>query len=257
MVELGPPEIVVLALAGLLAGAINAVAGGGSLVSFPALLAVGYPSIAANVTNIVAVLPGYLGGSVAYRRELAGQRPRALALSASSVAGGLSGALLFELSSERLFETIVPFLILFSCGLLAAQPVLPRAVQRRGGPRGAGGEHRSAAVHALVFAAAVYGGYFGAGLGIMLLAILAICIDDGLQRLNALKGLMSLVISLASAVYFALFAPVVWAAAAIIASTSLAGGQVGVSLARRLSPAALRGVVVVFGVVVAAWLLVD
>ena len=107
MVELGPPEIVVLALAGLLAGAINAVAGGGSLVSFPALLAVGYPSIAANVTNIVAVLPGYLGGSVAYRRELAGQGLRALALSASSVAGGLSGALLLELSSERLFETIV------------------------------------------------------------------------------------------------------------------------------------------------------
>lgn len=255
MVELGAPEIALLAVAGLLAGAINAVAGGGSLVSFPALLAVGYPSITANVTNIVAVLPGYLGGTIAYRRELSGQRPRALALSASAGTGGLAGALLLEVSPERLFEAIVPFLILFACALLAAQPALSRALARGGRAPAGEDQHRRAGVHALAFAAAVYGGYFGAGLGIMLLAILAICIDDGLQRLNALKGLLSLVIGVVSAAYFALFAPVVWAAAAIIAATSLAGGQLGVALARRLREDVLRVVVVAYGAAVAVWLL--
>jgi uncharacterized protein len=250
VVHLGPGEVALLAGAGLLAGAVNAVAGGGSLISFPALLAVGYPSVPANVTNNVALLPGYLGGTLAYRAELAGQGPRARRLGATSAAGGLAGAVLLNVSPPGVFEAIVPFLILLSCALLLAQPAAARAVERRG-HRG-----RPGAVHASTFLAAVYGGYFGAGLGIMLLAVLGAFLPDDLQRLNALKGLLSLVISAVAVVYFALFGPVAWAAAAIMAVASLAGGQGGVRVARRLSATALRWVVVVFGTAVAIVLLV-
>jgi len=249
VVELSGPDLALLAGAGLLAGAVNAVAGGGSLISFPALLAVGYPSVPANVTNNVALLPGYLGGTLAYRAELAGQGPRARRLGATSAAGGLAGAVLLDVSPPGVFEAIVPFLILLSCALLLAQPAAARAVERRGH------QGRPGAVHAGTFLASVYGGYFGAGLGIMLLAVLGAFVREDLQRLNALKGLLSLVISAVAVVYFALFGPVAWAAAAIMAVASLAGGQAGVRLARRLSPDVLRWLVVTFGVVVAAVLL--
>jgi uncharacterized membrane protein YfcA len=250
MVHLGAGELALLGGAGLLAGGVNAVAGGGSLISFPALLAVGYPSVPANVTNNVALLPGYVGGTLAYREELSGQGRRARALSATGAVGGLIGAILLNISPPGVFEAIVPFLILLSCALLVAQPAASRAVERRGH------QGKPAAVHAGVFLSAVYGGYFGAGLGIMLLAALGAFLPDDMQRLNALKGLLSLVISAAAVVYFALFAPVVWAAAAVMAVTSLAGGQLGVRLARRLSATALRWVVVAFGTGVAIVLLV-
>jgi uncharacterized protein len=249
MSELGLGELALLAGAGFLAGAVNAVAGGGSLISFPALLAVGYPSVTANVTNNVAVLPGYLGGSLGYRRELRGQRERVLALALTSAAGAACGAALLLLGSERLFERIVPFLILFSCALLAAQPLLSRRLRP---PE----RENSVRLHAMEFAGAVYGGYFGAGLGIMLLAGLALSVDDDIQRLNALKGLLSLLIGAVAAVSFALFGPVVWEAAAVMAVASLVGGQAGVVVARRLPAAALRTVVVAFGVGVAVALLV-
>jgi len=250
MVEPGSLQLALLGGAGLLAGAVNAVAGGGSLISFPALLAVGYPSVQANVTNNVALLPGYVGGTLAYRRELAGQGARARRLGATCAVGGLIGAVLLDVSPPGVFEAIVPFLILLSCALLVVQPAAARAVERRG-HRG-----RPGAVHAGAFLSAVYGGYFGAGLGIMLLAALGAFLPDDMQRLNALKGLLSLVISAVAVVYFALFGPVAWAAAAVMAVTSLAGGQGGVRLARRLSATALRRVVVVFGTAVALVLLV-
>jgi uncharacterized membrane protein YfcA len=250
MVHLGAGELALLGGAGLLAGGVNAVAGGGSLISFPALLAVGYPSVPANVTNNVALLPGYVGGTLAYREELSGQGRRARVLSATGALGGLLGAILLDVSPPGVFEAIVPFLILLSCGLLVAQPAAARAVERRGH------QGKPAAVHAGVFLSAVYGGYFGAGLGIMLLAALGAFLPDDMQRLNALKGLLSLVISASAVVYFTLFAPVVWAAAAVMAVTSLVGGQLGVRLARRLSAAALRWLVVAFGTGVAVVLLV-
>jgi hypothetical protein len=225
---------------------VNAVAGGGSLISFPALLAVGYPSVTANVTNSVAVLPGYLGGSIGYRRELEGQRGRLLALTPTCVAGSAAGAALLLVGSDKAFEAIVPFLILFACALLAAQPLFKRIVPRPSGP---------VPLHAMQFLAAVYGGYFGAGLGIMLLAVLEFSIEDDLQRLNALKGLLSFVIGAVAAVSFALFGPVKWGAAAITAAASLGGGQAGVVVARRLPANVLRGLVVAFGVGVAVVLL--
>lgn len=250
---LAPADIVLLVVAGLAAGAVNAVAGGGSLISFPALLAAGLPSVAANVTNAVAVLPGYLGGTIAYRRELEGQRRRAIALGATSAVGAVLGAWLLIISPESLFEAIVPFLILAACGLLAAQPLLSRKLRP---PSREGGAPRSPRLHAAAFASAVYGGYFGAGVGIMLLAVLALTLDDELQRLNALKGLLSFVIGLASVAYFVAFGPVRWGAAAVMAVATFAGGHLGVAVARRLPATVLRGLVITFGVVVSVWLLV-
>jgi uncharacterized membrane protein YfcA len=252
--HLDAPEIVLLAVAGLAAGAVNAVAGGGSLISFPALLAVGLPSVAANVTNAVGVLPSYLGGSLAYREELAGQRRVTIVLAATSTAGALLGAWLLVISPEHVFERIVPFLILLACALLIAQPAISRAF--RAPPNGQAA-YRSLPLHLSQFAVSVYGGYFNGGLGILLLAVLALQVRDSLQRLNALKGVLSLVVGAASAAYFAAFAPVAWDAAAIMAVASFAGGHAGVGVARRMSPELLRRVVVAFGVCVAAWLLVD
>jgi uncharacterized membrane protein YfcA len=247
-------EAVLLLVAGFAAGAVNSVAGGGSLISFPALLAVGYPSVTANVTNAVAVLPGYLGGTVAYRRELRGQRRTVIALAVTTGAGALCGAILLLTTSERAFDRIVPWLVLFSCLLLALQPTLARVLEPV-----AHGEHRGPGprVHVMTFASAVYGGYFGAGLGIMLLAVLTLGIADDLQRLNALKGVLSLVVGLVAALFFAIFGPVAWGAALVTAAGALVGGHAGVAVARRLSPAVLRAGVVVFGVAVAVWLLLS
>jgi uncharacterized protein len=251
MMELDPAALAFLCAAGLVAGAINAVAGGGSLISFPALLLLGYPGVTANATNIVAVLPGYVGGSVGYRRELRGQGARARALSITSAAGALVGALLLVALPPGVFEAIAPFLILVACAVLAAQPLLDRTA----GGRDPGAEHRSRSLHALVFVAAVYGGYFGAALGIMLLAVLGVGLRDDLHRLNALKGLLSLVIGAVSALYLAVFGPVVAAAALAVAAGSVVGGRVGVGLARRMPADALRRAVVAYGVAAAVVLL--
>ena len=248
MVDLGLPELALLAGAGLLAGAVNAVAGGGSLISFPALLAVGYPSVPANVTNNVALLPGYVGGTLAYREELSGQGRRARLLSGTGAAGGLIGAILLDVSPPGVFEAIVPFLILASCALLAAQPLISRVIKPR--------EQHGPQLHVAAFAAAVYGGYFGAGLGILLLAVLGLTLADSLLRLNALKGLLSLVIGTAAVTYYAVFGPIAWGPAAVMAVTSLIGGQAGVAVARRMKPGPLRVLIVAFGVGVGIWLLV-
>ena len=239
-----------LAGAGFGAGAVNAVAGGGSLISFPALLAAGYPSVAANVTNSIALLPGYLGGSLAYRDELSAQRTRIRALAPTTTLGAASGAALLLVSPASLFEAIVPWLILVACLLLALQPRAAAIAQRSDRARS------PAALHGAVFAATLYGGYFGAGLGIVLLALLGALRPDDLQRLNALKGLLSLLVAVVSAVGFALFGPIAWDAALIVGVACLGGGVAGVRVARRLSAALLRGVVVVYGVAVAIVLLV-
>jgi uncharacterized membrane protein YfcA len=256
LIDLGVSGIALLAAAAALAGAVNAVAGGGSLISFPALLVVGYPAVTANITNTVALCPGYLGGTIGYRRELEGQRGRAIALGLTSAVGAVAGSYLLLVSSPEVFERIVPFLILAACALLAAQAPLARMVRQRaahGDP--AAGWTSVLPLHAIQFVAAVYGAYFGAGLGIMMLAVLGIFLVDTLQRLNALKGLMSLVINVVGALYFALFADVVWFAVAIMAAAALAGGRLGVALARRLNDRTLRWMVVAFGVVVAVRLM--
>lgn len=247
-----PEHGVVLGAAGLVAGAVNSLAGGGSLISFPALLAVGYPAVTANVTNTVALWPGYLGATAAYRRELEGQRPRVAVLGVTSIAGGALGSALLLTTPGHVFKAVVPYLILLACALFGLQPLAARALAKSHvGSR----EQRSIGLNAAVFVAAVYGAYFGAGLGIVLLAVLGLVIADSLQRLNGLKQVLSVIINTVALVAYSVFGPVAWPAVAIMAVASLAGGRVGGSLARRLSPVLLRVVVLVFGVTVGCILL--
>ena len=247
-------EAVGLGGAAFLAGAINAVAGGGTLVSFPALLAAGYPGVTANVTNTVAIWPGTVGGSLAYLPELRDQRARILLLGGTSVVGAILGSIILLLSPDEVFDDVAPWLILFACLLLALQTRLARWVQRRQHEAQRGDRGVGIVVAQLV--AAMYGAYFGAGLGIVTLAFLGIFLADSLQRLNALKGVLALIVNGVAAVAFGVFGPVVWSVALLMAVTSWFGGYLGVRVARRLSATVLRAVVLVFGVVVALTMLV-
>jgi uncharacterized membrane protein YfcA len=247
-----PAHAALVAGAGLLAGAINAVAGGGTLVAFPALLGVGVGPLTANITCSVGLITGYAGGSVAYRRELAGQRDRLRTLAPFAVVGGLAGAALLLVTPASTFRAVVPYLVLLSAVLLGVQPLLSRALGTQ--------KHGHADVHwgarAGVGIAAVYGSYFGAGLGVLLLAVLGILIADGLQRLNALKGVLSLLINIVGAAVFVLSARVHWGYALALAVGAYVGGTLGVSVARRLPPTAMRAAVVVLGLGVGIGLLV-
>ena len=244
-------ESVLIAVAGFLAGGVNAVAGGGSLISFPALVAAGLPTLDANVTNTTAVWPGYLGSAAAYRSELRTQGPRLRALAITAVLGAGAGSAILLAAPDAVFDAVVPFLVLAGSVLLALQPRIATAVLARSE---AGGQGQTAQLHVAIFLAAVYGAYFGGGLGVILLAVLGIFVADHLQRLNGLKAAVSLLVNTVALVAFALFGPVDWGAVAIVAPASLLGGYVGGRLARRLSPDALRATIVVFGVVVAIWL---
>lgn len=233
-----------LVAAGAVAGAVNAVAGGGSLISFPALLAAGYPNLTANVTNTVALWPGYVGGAAGYRTELRGQRRRAIAYGATSTAGAVVGCLLLLITPARVFDALVPVLIAVASLLLALQPWLKRRVAAS--ERISENGHRLM-LHAGIAVGGVYGAYFGAGLGVLLLGVLGVFVHDHLQRLNAVRAVLSLVINTVAFIGFGLFGPVRWDAVAVMAMASLAGGFAGARIARLLSPAVLRAVVVTFG----------
>lgn len=252
---MNPGNALLVAGAGLAAGAINAVAGGGTLISFPALLATGMGAVTANITSSVGLISGYAGGSVAYRRELAGQGKRFRGLALASVIGGLSGALLLLFTPQSAFKAIVPYLILASCGLLAVQPRLAAAVAGRREAKQAPTHEMTGPLRAGVGVGAVYGSYFGAGLGVLLLGVLGVLLDDGLQRLNALKSLLSLLINVVGVLVFLISGRVAWGYAAILEVTAYLGGTFGVGVARRLRPQVLRGAVVLLGAVVASLLL--
>ena len=239
-----PLEVAFLALAGLLAGGLNAVAGGGSLVLFPALLAVGLPPLSANVTNSVAVWPGYVGTSVGYREELSGQWRRVLGLTLTALLGGTAGAVLLLTTPAEVFDLVVPVLVVLASLLLAVQTAVTRWVSRL---PGSSGGSRSPLLHVALFLAAVYGGYFGGALGVILLATLAVFLTDPLQHVNALKSVLSLLVNTVALIAFALFGPVVWSAVAVAAPAALLGGYLGAKVARRLPATVLRAVVVLFG----------
>ena len=250
--DLSAGAIALLAGAGFVAGAINAAAGGGSLVSFPALVALGYQPLTANVTNNVAVTPGYVGGAVGYRHELRGQRRRIIPLAIASAVGSLIGVGLLLVSTQRAFEVIVPFLVLVACALIAAQPVITRWTGKRLEARDRPGIGALAG-QTLV---AAYGGYFSAALGVAVLALLGVFFEDSLQRLNALKALLQLLIGAVSALGFAVLAQVDWVAVAIIGPAGVAGGEIGARLAQRVSDRVLRMGIVAYGVAAAVWLFV-
>ena len=215
-----PLEAVAIAGAGAAAGTINTIVGSGSLITFPTLLAFGYPPVTANVSNTLGLVPGSTSGVIGYRRELAGQGRRALRLGVFSASGGLTGGALLLALPATAFETIVPFLILLACVLVAVQPRLSRYLAERR-PHGS---ERSPLLPPLVYLVGVYGGYFGAAQGVMLIAILAIFIPDDLQRLNALKNLLSLLVNGVAAVLFLARAPIAWDAVVLIAVGSIVGG---------------------------------
>jgi len=238
--------------AGLAAGTLNTIVGSGSLITFPTLLALGYPPVVANVSNTVGLVPGSISGAIGYRRELEGQRARLRVLGSASLAGGLTGALLLLTLPASVFRNVVPVLILVACVLVALQPRLARRVAAGEGPARA---HGGPLLFVAVFLTGVYGGYFGAAQGVMLIALLGIFLDDSLQRLNAAKNLLAALVNGIAALLFIVFADVDWAVAGLLAAGAIVGGQVGATLGRRIPPGWLRAGIVIVGVAVAARLL--
>lgn len=239
-----------VAFAGLLCGIVNSIAGGGSLILFPALLATGMPSLAANVTNSLATWPGYVGGVLGFRDDIRSQRRRLPPLVLATLAGSAIGCTLLLVTPEGAFDVVVPFLVLFASLLTAAQP----AAKRRLADRAATGEQPSRAAMAGIFAAALYGGYFGGALGVIIVGVLGLTVHDTFRRLNAGKALLSLVDASVSVVVFGLFGPVEWRYVAIAAPTTLLGGFLGARVAQRLDEKVLRAAVVTFGVAVSLYL---
>lgn len=243
---MGTPEIIAISLAGVWAGAINTVVGSGTLVTFPVLLAFGYPPVIANVSNTVGLVPGSASGAYGYRRELAGQRRRMIPLMAASLVGGIIGAVLLLTLPAAAFEAIVPVFIAVAVLLIILQPRLAAMLSGR---RPTGRERAGILATLGVFAGGVYGGYFGAAQGIMVLAILTLSLDDDLQRLNADKVVLTGLVNLVSGIVFVLVAQIAWAPAALIAGGSLIGGVLGARIGRRLPPSAMRATVVVVGTI--------
>lgn len=243
----------------LTAGAVNAIAGGGTLISFPVLTAVGVPTVQANATNTVALCPGYLGGAAAQRGALVAERSTLVRRSIVAGVGGVVGSVLLLVVSDDAFRRVVPFLILLSCVLLAAQDPLRRRIA--GAPNHSDAMHSSAMEPAPrishlelvgIFGAALYGGFFGAGLGIMLIAVLGVLSHGPLNEVNAVKQVLAFVINTSAAVLLAFSGEVTWGFAAVMAPCGLLGGAVGGRLAGSIPPARLRVVVIAFGVVVSA-----
>ena len=240
-------EIAMIAGAALAGGAVNAIAGGGSLITFPTLVAAGLSPVLASVTNTVALCPGYLGATLAQRKDLAGQGKRAAVLLPVGALGGVAGALLLLHTNPRTFDVIVPFLILVAAILIGTQERLRAKLAARTPMK------RPEVLAALPLGlAAIYGGYFGAGMGVMILAVLGVMVDDSLVRINALKQTVSLSVNVAAALVFVIVADVDWTVTAVMAGAALAGGVVGGALSTRIPPAVLRWTVVLIGVGVAA-----
>jgi uncharacterized membrane protein YfcA len=238
-----------ITLAAIGAGAVNALAGGGTLLTFPMLTAVGVPALAANVTNTVALCPGYLGATVAQQAELRGQQKRLLILLPAAALGGVVGGVLLLNTGERAFRTLVPFLILLASLLLALQDWV-RAWLKRINAQASTAKTAEVWPAVPVTLAAVYGGYFGAGLSVIVLAALGISVEDSLTRLNALKQAVAFTVNVAAAVFFLFSHQVLWSAALVMAAGALAGGALGGRLAGRIQPATLRWTVVTLGVAV-------
>jgi uncharacterized protein len=229
--------------AGVAAGCINVIVGSGSLITFPVLLALGYPPVVANVSNTVGLVPGSASGAYGYRRELNGQTGRMAILGGASVVGAVIGGLLLLVLPAKAFEVIVPALIGVACVLVVAQPKLSSSLGGRQRPA-----HGGPWLWLGVLASGVYGGYFGAAQGVLLMALLGIFLDEDLQRINAIKNVLAGAVNAAAALLFIAIAHVDWWAALAIAVGSMLGGLLGASIGRRLPPVALRVLIVLVGI---------
>lgn len=249
---MSPLEALAILAAGMAAGTVNTIVGAGSLITFPTLVAFGYPPVVANVSNTVGLVPGSVSGVLGYRRELAGQGARVLRLGSAALLGGLTGGLLLLMLPASAFQRVVPWLILFACLLVAVQPRLSRRLAERrqvGAPP-------SSMLMAGVYLTGIYGGYFGAAQGVMLIALLGILLADDLQRLNALKNVLQALVNGIAAALFILVGPVAWGPAVVLAVGAVIGGQMGAALGRRLSSGVLRAAILVVGTAVAVRMLV-
>ncbi len=255
-------EIVAILLAGVAAGTINTVVGSGTLVTFPTLLAFGIPPVTANVSNTIGLVPGSLSGAIGYRKELAGQRSRLVKLGSASFLGAIAGALLLLWLPSAAFDAIVPVLIVLGCVLVILGPRISKRVAARAESRGGLAEHGASWVWPAICLTGVYGGYFGAAQGVLLMAVLGIGVADSMQRHNATKNVLALVVNLIAAIVFVFLAyvdvpyvpnggtgTVNWGAAGLIAIGSVVGGQIGATVGRRLPPNVLRAVIVVVGII--------
>jgi uncharacterized membrane protein YfcA len=242
--SLSSSHIVFLLLGGLGAGIFNGVAGGGSLISFPLLLALGYPALTANITNTVGIWPGYAGSAAGFRNEISGQRDLLVRLSPIAALGGVIGAILLLTTSSAVFRTLAPWLVLGASVLFALQPLLRRVL---GGSAHAPPRTRPVLLAGGTFAASVYGGYFGAGLGVMLLAILGLALPDSIQRTSGLRTALSILVNGVAAAVFLIHRGLAWEPVGLLAAGSLVGGWIGARVALSIPATALRVVVVAVG----------
>ena len=250
-----PFQIALLVGASILAGAINAVAGGGSFISFPALLFSGIPAISANATNTAALWPGYAASMGAYRRELMRQRGTAISFSIVSVVGGLLGALLLLRASDALFERLIPYLMLLATVVFAASPYIQRFA-RRAGDDTVQSPARRVFVMTLYLLIAIYGGFFGAGLGILTLAVLALLGQTDIHEMNSLKTLQSTLINGVALVAFIVGGVIAWPPAIVMAIGSIVGGYGGAAIARRVPAIWVRRLVIAISVILTLWFFV-
>ncbi len=240
-------EAVAILLAGVAAGTINTVVGSGTLITFPTLLAFGIPPVTANVSNTVGLVPGSISGAIGYRRELVGQRSRVLRLSGAALVGGRRGGVLLLVLPDDAFAAIVPVLILLGCVLVVLQPRISAWVAARHDAAGGLPHHGAWWVWPGVLLTGVYGGYFGAAQGVLLMAVLGIGVDESLQRLNAVKNVLAAIVNGVAGLLFIAVADVDWRVVALIAVGSVVGAQVGATVGRRLPGGVLRVVIVVVG----------
>ncbi|MFE3441997.1 sulfite exporter TauE/SafE family protein [Nocardia sp. NPDC059180] len=240
--------------AGVAAGGINTIVGSGTLITFPVLLAIGYPPVTANVSNTVGLVPGSVSGVIGYRRELVGQGPRLLRLGVASLLGAITGAIALLTMPEQAFKAIVPVLIILALVLVVVQPRLAAWVKSRRDADTAP-EHGGPVLFGSIYATGVYGGYFGAAQGVLLIGLLGVFVHDELQRLNAVKNMLALLVNAVSAAIFIVVADIAWEAVVLIAAGSIIGGQLGARVGRKLSPTVLRAVIVVVGTIAVVRLL--
>jgi uncharacterized protein len=234
------------------AGAINAVVGSGSLITFPTLLALGFAPLVANVSNNIGVVPGNVSASFGYRNELSGQRARLIRLGVASLAGAVTGAIALLALPASVFTEVVPALIITGCVLVVAQPKLSTWVARRGTEHA---DRSGLALIGCVFLTGVYGGYFGAAQGVILVGLLGVFVTDSLQRINAGKNVLVTIVNGSAAVVFVIFAHVAWVVVALIAAGTAIGGLIGAKVGRTLPPLALRIIIVTIGIIAAVKLL--
>jgi uncharacterized membrane protein YfcA len=251
--SLSSSHVILLVVAGVGAGIFNGVAGGGSLISFPILLALGYPALTANITNTVGIWPGYAGSAAGFRNEISGQRDRLAQLSPIAALGGITGAILLLTTSSAVFRALAPWLVLGASILFALQPLLRRAL---GGAAHAPPRTRPLLLAGGTFAASIYGGYFGAGLGVMLLAILGLALPDSILRTSGLRTALSILVNGVAAVVFLVHRGLAWEAVGLLAAGSLVGGWIGARVALSIPAMALRLVVIAVGLATVVKLLV-